>query len=313
MMIFLLKTLALAVISFSALAEVDLACKSDCLNRYSNDYCEQRCSYSSGNPSGSSGYKPNGALDALFQGRQQAEREARSQQELVLQALAIRAEIERQKQAQEGREQTSPSAVNSQSASDKFAYAVREFENGQLNYKGQKYDDALMHFVRSADAGYSNGQYAVGFMYSAGQGISANPVEAYKWKKRAAEQGLSVAQDDVGLALLNGLGVSKDPIEAVKWFRKAAEQGMPDAQYNLASCYGTGRGVELDHLLALRWHKAAAEGGHVIAQRGLGLSYLYGTAVVAKSEADAVMWLKKAAQQGDKRAQETLVKLDKKQ
>ena len=71
--------------------------------------------------------------------------------------------------------------------------------------------------------------------------------------------------------------------------------------------------MELDHLLALRWHKAAAEGGHVIAQRGLGLSYLYGTAVVAKSEADAVMWLKKAAQQGDKRAQETLVKLDKKQ
>jgi hypothetical protein len=305
-----LKTLALALLSLNCWAEVDFTCKADCLNRYSANYCEQRCSYSSGNSNGS-GYRQDGPLGALFQGMEQANRETQSkQQQELLQLQAILKELQLQeRREQERREQASQPVVSSPPSTNNTTNGSRDFENGMLNYKGQKYDDALMQFVRAADAGHPIAQHMIGVMYFRGQGVNANPVEAYKWTKRSAEQGFKYAQVDLGLALANGVGVAKDPAEAVKWFRKAADQGLPVAQYNLAYSYGTGKGVEKDNLLAYRWLKTAAEGGHSVSQRTLGLSYLNGTVVVAKNQAEAVAWLKKSASQGDKQAQEALSKL----
>jgi TPR repeat protein len=50
-----------------------------------------------------------------------------------------------------------------------------------------------------------------------------------------------------------GEGVARDEVQAVKWFRKAAELGNQDAQYFLASQYMRGEGVAQSDVMAYMW------------------------------------------------------------
>ena len=68
-------------------------------------------------------------------------------------------------------------------------------------------------------------------------------------------------------------GVEKDEFAAVAWYKRAAEQNLPEAQYNLGVMYRQGRGVELTDSAgssladfnasqALIWYKRAAQNGY---------------------------------------------------
>jgi TPR repeat protein len=54
---------------------------------------------------------------------------------------------------------------------------------------------------------------------------------------------------------------------AVHWLHLAGAQEDPDAMQWLGKLYARGQGVELDEAQAMAWIKKAAEGGHIIAQR----------------------------------------------
>ena len=56
----------------------------------------------------------------------------------------------------------------------------------------------------------------------------------------------------------HGQGVPQDYIEAAKWYRLAAEQGHADAQHNLGVLYLQGQGVPQDYVLAHMWVNLAA-------------------------------------------------------
>lgn len=72
-----------------ALAEVDLACKSNCLDRgYNYDFCTEKCSYGRSSEQ-SGGYQPSGALGAMQQGQRQADMEAKQQLDMIKQMLEI--------------------------------------------------------------------------------------------------------------------------------------------------------------------------------------------------------------------------------
>ena len=66
--------------------------------------------------------------------------------------------------------------------------------------------------------------------------------------------------------------------------------------------YGTGQGVAKDEAEALKWYRKAAEQGDPGAQFNLGNMYADGRAVT-KDEAEAVKWYRKAADQGYASAQ----------
>ena len=156
-----------------------------------------------------------------------------------------------------------------------------------------------------------------------------------RWKE-AASQGLAGAQNLYAQCLENGIGVVRDQDEAVVWYRKAAEQGYADAEYKLGLMYEEGRGVKRnqqlayklirqaahqDHVFASfyfihvykedcraedgeRCLRRAAEKGHPEAQFGMGIRYL--NAVHGKDVAEALDWLRKAADQGYADAQNKL-------
>lgn len=125
--------------------------------------------------------------------------------------------------------------------------------------------------------------------------------------------------------------------EAHHWFARAARRGHADAQFALARDYDVGRGCGRSGSEALRWYRAAAEHDHVDAQFEYGMVLLGGRDMtwcagssarwverariieretlsvvfpqgdcVGKDEAEALTWLRLAAQAGKPEAQANL-------
>ena len=74
------------------------------------------------------------------------------------------------------------------------------------------------------------------------------------------------------------------------------------AQMALGKCYFTGQGVERDYAEAIIWYRKAAEQGDADSQLDLGSLYYYGEGV-AQDYTEAVKWYRMAAEQGDDNAQ----------
>jgi TPR repeat protein len=80
-----------------------------------------------------------------------------------------------------------------------------------------------------------------------------------------------------------------------------AEKGEAWAQNNLGNLYGSGHGVAKDNAQAVFWYRKAAGQGDKGGEANLGQAYLRGEGV-AKDEAVGESWIRKAADQGDLRA-----------
>src|ERR1035438_399048 len=88
--------------------------------------------------------------------------------------------------------------------------------------------------------------------------------------------------------------------------RAKAEKGDAQSQYELGSAFAKGSlGVAKDEAEAVKWYRKAAEQNHAQAQANLGICYAKGRGV-AKGEAEAVKWYRKAADQNYAFAQNSL-------
>jgi TPR repeat protein len=86
-----------------------------------------------------------------------------------------------------------------------------------------------------------------------------------------------------------------DYAKAYKEF-KTAEHEDAVAKFNLGLMYAKGQAVTKDNAEALKWIRQAAEQGYAEAQRLLGVMYYLGQGV-ARDDVEAVKWLHKAAEQ----------------
>lgn len=118
-----------------------------------------------------------------------------------------------------------------------------------------------------AERGGTDAQDRVGCSYATGEGIEKNDTLAVKWFRLSAEGGNVFGGYHLGLCYYNGEGdLTVDYVEAVKWFGKAADMGHDDAQYMLGRCYGLGKGVEQDDEQGYKWLRLAARQDHKQAQ-----------------------------------------------
>lgn len=86
--------------------------------------------------------------------------------------------------------------------------------------------------------------------------------------------------------------------QGVLQLRASAEKGNPESQYQLANRLLKGLGgVPRDEAEAIVWYRKAAEQGHAAAQHALAGTYETGR-LVAKDDAQAMGWFRKAAEQG---------------
>ncbi len=88
---------------------------------------------------------------------------------------------------------------------------------------------------------------------------------------------------------------------AVAIWTPFAASGDADALFNLGQAYKLGRGVAIDPVAARDYYRKAALKGHLPAQANLGIALFQ-----AGEKAEAIKWLKSAADRGEARAQYVL-------
>ena len=169
----------------------------------------------------------------------------------------------------------------------------------------QDYVQAATWWRKAAEQGFAFAQFGLGNLFTNGQGVPQDYTQAAAWYRKAAEQGDSGAQHNLGCAYEFAQGLPQDHTLAAVWWRKAAEQGYADAQNDLGVLYHGGDGVQQDHAQAAIWYRKAAEKGHADAQNNLGILYQYGHGV-PQNDAMAAAWYRKAAEQGNAGAKAAL-------
>src|SRR5262249_6779421 len=90
--------------------------------------------------------------------------------------------------------------------------------------------------------------------------------------------------------------------EAFKLAAPLAAGGDKDAQFAVGWFYDRGNGVDKSEEQAAVWYRKAAEQGHRSAQLNLGTMYEYGSGVEQSNE-EAFTWYRKAGDQDDAEAQ----------
>jgi TPR repeat protein len=153
---------------------------------------------------------------------------------------------------------------------------------------------------RSADKDFSLAQTTLGNMYSNGNGVPADEVEAAKWYALSAAQGDPEACLALGLSYKEGRGVEVDPVRAKEWYVKSANQQYTPAMLQLAAMAGSPGAAE-DQSEALAWRTKAAELGDADAMDELAWMYHAGKGT-PKDLGAYVGWLEKSAARNGTRA-----------
>lgn len=92
--------------------------------------------------------------------------------------------------------------------------------------------------------------FLLGVMWHDGKGVKQNYENALKHYQRSAERGYSPAQTYIGIMYYNGDGVLQNYEEATGWFLKAIEKGNAEAMGMMGIMYYNGDGVERNDILA---------------------------------------------------------------
>ena len=121
----------------------------------------------------------------------------------------------------------------------------------------------------------------------------------------AAEAGLPQAQAKLGYIY----DVSNQDEMAVRWYREASMQNDPDGEFGLGEMYSKGEGVDQDFDMAIEMYMRAAVGGHAQARRVLASAYESGTLGRDVNAAEALRWLRLAADSGDANAMRRMAAL----
>lgn len=148
----------------------------------------------------------------------------------------------------------------------------------------------------------ANAQFALGWAYLHGLGVSRDPEESASWFRKAAVRGNGAAQTQLAVCYARGEGVSQDYSKAMWWYELAADQGVTSAQNGLGLLYEAGRGVPQDYSKAMHWYQLAADNGNGFAQALIGELYAGGLGV-AQDYSEAMRRYRLAAEKGDEFAQ----------
>lgn len=151
--------------------------------------------------------------------------------------------------------------------------------------------DCISQFETAARQGNAQAQLVLARWY---QTQPEGEKTALSWLQKAAAQ-----REPAALALMarrheTGNGVTQSAGAARRDYRQSAALGNPDAQRWMAE--------QSEGAQRLAWYQKAAEGGDVAAQRWLSQAYLSGNGV-ARNQNEGMLWLKRAVDKGDARAQ----------
>jgi TPR repeat protein len=167
-------------------------------------------------------------------------------------------------------------------------------------------DEVIALYRRAAELGNPVGQSQMAVRYSQGKGVDQDATESLAMLEAAARGGHTPAQMSLAAAYLRGIGGEPDQAQAAFWYRTAVEAGVEEAVAPYASMLARGIGVPKDEMAALQLFQKAAEREDATAQYSLGVFHEKGMAGLTADPRTAVMWWRRAANQGQPQAQAKL-------
>ena len=167
---------------------------------------------------------------------------------------------------------------------------------------GESDEERFKRILREAEHGDLDAQTAVAEAYFWGKGVAEDKCKAVEWYRKAADDGGVDALASLGICLLKGYGCEEDHKAAVECFAAAAERKNVRAMNDYAFCLIQGKGTDKDERKGFALAHEAAELGHAASQAMVGECYIYGLGVERKNPRKAREWLRKAADQGNRRA-----------
>ncbi len=132
-----------------------------------------------------------------------------------------------------------------------FAYA--DFKDGGDAYLKGDYETAAKEFIPLAERGDHRAMYALGSMYSDGQGVEKNLKKSFELFSEAAKNGRADAMYKLGLMYEKGMGLKQNPKKAVRYYQKSAKKGYPLSQYRFGLMYEKGLAVKQNPINAYAW------------------------------------------------------------
>ncbi|RLA11705.1 MAG: hypothetical protein DRQ59_09235 [Gammaproteobacteria bacterium] len=123
--------------------------------------------------------------------------------------------------------------------------AQADFVKGLNAYENKDYATALMEWMPLADAGDSQAQYNLGWMYKRGRGVPQSDNTAIMWFEMSAQSGHSGAQSTLGSIYYYGEGIARNELVGARWFTQAARQGNLRARSELE--YMSYKGIGVAH------------------------------------------------------------------
>jgi TPR repeat protein len=188
------------------------------------------------------------------------------------------------------------------------------FELGRALLRGEDMPRNLTEAFRflqpAAEAGHAEAMGAFGFMLARGLGAPADEIAGFHWITKAADAGVLSAQLNQGIMTLRGQGTARDPDRGLTLITQAAERGSVEAQARLAEAYFLGETglVPKSAEAAAPWALKAADAGNAWSQNLVGTMKEHGQGL-ARDPQGAVEFYRRAARQGDPKAQSSLGRL----
>lgn len=178
-----------------------------------------------------------------------------------------------------------------------YSYAKSDYDAYRLGHYDKAFETLDMKSGKDPVA-----DYYLGKLYLYGYGQLRNESLAIRFFKKSAEKGYLPAQLFMGKYYLQ---IKNNPEKAFVWFKKAADQNDLSAQMFVAASYLYGFGTKKNPGLARRYYIEAAKKDNPIAQYTLAEHFLESRS--SSNHRLAVIWLKKAANEGNSFKAQTLL------
>lgn len=173
----------------------------------------------------------------------------------------------------------------------------------------KNYEEALKIYTEFANAGNTQAQQNLGYMYMVGQGTKVDYDEAMRYF-RIVYQKDPIAGLSIAYMMELGLGIPKNLIESTKIYQELSQKGYVDAHISLGWKYFKGgEGVDKNHAEALRLFQLAERESkeyHSLRQALYGVGYVYFYSETIKNQEEGIKYMKQAAEQGDDLAKQFL-------
>jgi uncharacterized protein len=160
----------------------------------------------------------------------------------------------------------------------------------QAYNKGDR-DLAFKLLKRESDAGVSDAQVNLGYMYARGQGTAADRDEALRLYGLAAARGNGEGWNALGYRAMVASPMDRE--HAIDYFCRAVALGNPRAMNNLALLISgdTSLGVERVAEARSLWTQSAERGNP-------GAMYLLAMSLINENAVEAMVWVRRSAEAG---------------